>query len=107
MLQAVAAERPVLVPDRGLSAWRVRSFGLGAVYRDGDEEDLKRHFRDLRDAGPDSYRTALRDYVALFSREQVAAAVSRAVLGSGTGARLPQQALGRQRSGADAEAVAK
>jgi glycosyltransferase involved in cell wall biosynthesis len=93
MLQAVAAGRPVLVPDRGLSAWRVRSFGLGAVYRDGDDADLARRFRELCRVGPEPYREAAASYTALFGREQVAAAITRAVAVRGDGARLPQQAL--------------
>ena len=87
-LQALAAGRPVLVPDRGLSAWRVRSFGLGAVYRDGDGDDLRRRFHELLDKPADD-DGALAEYVQLFSREQVAAAVSRAIGGRGAGARLP------------------
>ena len=31
MLQALAAGRPVLVPDRGLMACRVRTFGFGTT----------------------------------------------------------------------------
>lgn len=101
MLQALAAGRPVLVPDRGLSAWRVHSFGLGAVYREGDGDDLRRRFRELHDE-PGRDGAGLAEYVQLFSREQVTAAVSRAVLGHGAGARLPAIELA---GGADAAAV--
>jgi glycosyltransferase involved in cell wall biosynthesis len=101
MLQALAAGRPVLMPDHGLSAWRVRSFGLGAVYREGDDDDLRRRFHELHDrSAPDG--AALAEYVGLFSREQVTAAVSRAVGGRGAGARLPAIELG---GGADAAAA--
>jgi hypothetical protein len=92
MLQALAAGRPVLVADRGLSAWRVRSFGLGAVFREGDADDLRRRFRELQGVGPSAYQTAIDEYVALFARDQVAAAVRFAVTGRDAGARLPQQA---------------
>lgn len=91
MLQAIAAGRPVLVPDRGLMAWRVRSFGLGAVYQVGDERDLRRRFHELNDIGLESYQAALHDFAEFFSRQQVAAAVTRAVLGYGVGAQLPDQ----------------
>jgi len=92
MLQALAAGRPVLVADRGLSAWRVRSFGLGAVFREGDADDLRRRFLELQGVGPSAYQTAIDEYVALFARDQVAAAVRFAVTGRDAGARLPQQA---------------
>lgn len=94
MLQAVAANRPVLVPDRGLMAFRVRSFGLGATYRDGDMGDMRRQFSELQDRGPDFYTRALKDYVGLFSQAQVADALLAAVTGKGCGARLPQEVLG-------------
>ncbi len=112
MLQAVAAGRPVLVPDRGLSAWRVRSFGLGVVYRDGDDADLARRFRELCRVGPEPYHAATGRYTALFSRDQVRAAIARAVAVRGEGARLPQQVLGigapgSAGSSATTEAVAR
>jgi len=95
MLQALAAGRPVLVPDRGLMAWRVRTFGLGDTYRDGDTHDLCRRFRALEAAGPETYVDALRAYMRSFSRAQLRAAIEAAVEGSGPGATLPQTALGR------------
>jgi glycosyltransferase involved in cell wall biosynthesis len=96
MLQAVAAGRPVLVPDRGLSAWRVRSFGLGEVYREDDEDDFRRCFRGLLERGPEVYQAALRAYPEFYSSRQVRAAVSRAVGCGGEGALLPRQPLGEQ-----------
>jgi hypothetical protein len=93
MLQALAAARPVLVPDRGLMAYRVRTFGLGRTYRDGDAGDLRRQFRTLLAHGPELYRRRLDAYLAFFTRTQVAAAVGAAVTGSGAGAQLPQFGL--------------
>ncbi len=93
MLQALAIHRPVLVPDRGLMAFRVRSFGLGATYRDGDASDLRRRFRELQQRGHSAYESASRQFTALFSRQQVAAALFAAVSGQGEGARLPQEVL--------------
>jgi glycosyltransferase involved in cell wall biosynthesis len=90
MLQALAAGRPVLVPDRGLMAYRVRTFGLGLTYRPGDETGLRRGFRDLQAREPGEWAPALRAFCAFFSPEQVAAAVAAAVTGRGAGARLPQ-----------------
>jgi glycosyltransferase involved in cell wall biosynthesis len=92
MLQALAAGRPVLVPDRGLMAYRLRTFGLGLTYRAGDDADLRARFRELQAQDPERWAPALRAYCAHFAPEQVAAAVSAAVTGCGTGARLPQDA---------------
>ena len=98
MLQAVAAGRPVLVPDRGLSAWRVRSFGLGEVYREDDEDDFRRRFRETRRARARGLpgRPARLPGALFVSASH--AAVSRAVGCGGEGAVLPQQPLGEQRA---------
>jgi glycosyltransferase involved in cell wall biosynthesis len=90
MLQALAAGRPVLVPDRGLMAYRVRGFGLGATYSDGDEADLRRRFRELEERGPESFAGALDRYMDYFARPQLVAALASAVTGEGDGARLPR-----------------
>jgi glycosyltransferase involved in cell wall biosynthesis len=90
MLQAVAAGRPVVVPDGGLMAFRVQSFGLGATYADGDLRQMRRCFDEMRAAGPAPYEQALTKFAALFSRRQVAAAVAAAVTGRGDGALLPR-----------------
>ena len=71
------------------------------MYREGDGDDLRRRFRELHDE-PGRDGAGLAEYVQLFSREQVTAAVSRAVLGHGAGARLPAIELA---GGADAAAV--
>jgi glycosyltransferase involved in cell wall biosynthesis len=42
VIQALELGKPVLVPDRGLLGHRVRSNGLGAVYRYEDIDDLAR-----------------------------------------------------------------
>ena len=48
MLQALMAGRPVLVPDQGLMAWRVRNFGLGLTYVPGDRRDMRYKFSCCR-----------------------------------------------------------
>jgi len=93
MLQALAAGRPVLVPDRGLMAYRARTFGLGVAFREGDAADLRRRFAGLQARGPGEYAARLDAYMGFFSRAQLAAAVRAAVSGAGPGARLPQEAL--------------
>jgi glycosyltransferase involved in cell wall biosynthesis len=95
MLQAVAAGRPVLVPDRGLMGWRVRAFGVGEVYEDGDWAALRRSFLRLCERGPQPYEAALAAYASCFTREQVERAIRRAVTGAGRAARLPQDLLAR------------
>ena len=90
MLQALAAGRPVIVPDRGLMAYRVRTFGLGATYTDGDEADLQRRFRELEERGPEPFVGTLARYMDYFARPQLVAALESAVTGEGDGARLPR-----------------
>lgn len=47
VIQALELGRPVLVPDRGLLGYRVRTNGLGSVYRYGDLGDLAEQARRL------------------------------------------------------------
>ena len=94
MLQALAAGRPVLVPDRGLMAYRVRTFGLGATFTDGDEADLRRRFRELEEHGSEPFAGALARYMDYFARPQLVAALESAVTGEGDGARLPRPPAG-------------
>lgn len=99
MLQALAAGRPVLVPDRGLMAWRVRRFGLGETFREDDYADMRRAFRRLQARGFEPYEAATRDFMACFRKEQVAAAIRAAVKG-GAGATLPQELVAATPGGA-------
>ncbi|HTX70913.1 MAG TPA: glycosyltransferase [Thermoleophilia bacterium] len=94
MLQALAAGRPVLVPDRGLMSCRVRGFGLGAAYADGDEGDLRRRFRELQHRGPEPFAAGLSTFMSYFERPQLVAALTSALTGEGEGARLPRPPAG-------------
>jgi glycosyltransferase involved in cell wall biosynthesis len=47
VIQAMELGKPVLVPDRGLLGYRVRTHGIGDVYRYGDVDDLKRKAEQL------------------------------------------------------------
>ncbi|MGZ5474314.1 MAG: glycosyltransferase, partial [Thermoanaerobaculia bacterium] len=47
VIQAMELGRPVLVPDRGLLGYRVRTHAIGDVYRYGDVNDLKRKAEQL------------------------------------------------------------
>jgi len=89
MLQALATGRPVLVPDRGLMAHRVGTFGLGATYRHGDDDDLARRYIEACAERPGQATARIAAFMTWFSYEQLAAAVSGAVVG-GPGARLPE-----------------
>lgn len=79
MLQALAAGRPVLVPDEGLMARRVRGSGLGRTYRPGDWDDLRRNCRELFLEGPARYGAGIEAFIAGFSRAQTQAAVRHAM----------------------------
>ena len=64
MLQALAAGRPVLVPDRGLMAHRVRTHSLGRTYRHEDWDDLQRQYRLLRRAGDEAgFTTSIESFM--------------------------------------------
>ena len=88
MLQALAAGRPVLVPDEGLMARRVQGFGLGRTYRPGDWDDLRRNCRALFLEGRARYGPGIDAFIAGFSRSQTEAAVRHA-MGYGAGPASP------------------
>ena len=100
MLQALAAGRPVLVPDQGLMADRVRAHGLGRTYRAGDWDDLLRQDRALRAEGPRGYVANIEPFMSAFSRGQVESAVRHAMGYGSETAPLPAPTLGHGRRGA-------
>lgn len=79
MLQALEAGRPVLVPERGLMAWRTRTFGLGRTYAEGSYEDLRRETLRLTSEPPAAYARRMERFMGFFGRERVAAAVRHAL----------------------------
>ena len=79
MLQALDAGRPVLVPDKGLMAWRTRTFGLGRTYAEGSYDDLRREAGRLLSEKPAAYAPQLESFMSLFGRERVASAVRHAL----------------------------
>jgi glycosyltransferase involved in cell wall biosynthesis len=97
MLQALAAGRPVLVPDHGLMAFRATRFGVGTTFRDGDYPALRAGFRAAAARDPEAGAARLSAFVRCFSPEQLEAAVLAAVNGAGPGAELPQQVLPAER----------
>jgi len=93
MLQAAAAGRPVLVPDRGLMAWRTRRFGLGETFADGDLAGMRRGFRSLLEVAQSGAGSSGVAYGRCFSPRDVHASLRLAVTGKGPGAPLPQDHL--------------
>jgi glycosyltransferase involved in cell wall biosynthesis len=79
MLQALRAGRPVLVPDDGLMAHRVRRHGLGAVFRAEDRQDLPRQHAALLRSRVEDFRRPIGRFLEYFSDEQIVAAVRNAL----------------------------
>ncbi len=79
MLQALMAGRPVLVPDQGLMAWRVRSFGLGLTYAPGNWRDLRHKFFLLQTVPSEVFAEPIRRFLAYFGRVQFEAAMDYAL----------------------------
>lgn len=96
MLQALDAARPVLVPERGLMAWRTRTFGLGRTYAEGSYEDLRRETLRLMSGQPAAYASRIERFMGFFGRERVAAAVRHALGLGGPPAPTPYDAAARQ-----------
>jgi glycosyltransferase involved in cell wall biosynthesis len=98
MLQALAAGRPVLVPDQGLMAQRVRTHGLGRTYRHEDWDDLQRGFRLLEQEGRGGYVDAIEAFMSFFSPAQTENAVRHA-MGYGLGPASAPTAWSKHESG--------
>ena len=79
MLQALMAGRPVLVPDQGLMAWRVRNFGLGLTYAPGDWRDMRYKFFLLQTTPSEVFADRIRRFLAFFGRVQFEAAMDYAL----------------------------
>jgi glycosyltransferase involved in cell wall biosynthesis len=89
MLQALRAGRPVLVPDSGLMAHRVRLHRLGAVYRAGDWEDMRRQNAILSRVNADEFRNPIERFLKYFSEDQIVSAIGGALGLAGAGALRP------------------
>jgi hypothetical protein len=79
MLQALMAGRPVLVPDQGLMAWRVRNFGLGLTYAPGDWRDMRYKFLLLQSTPSEVFADRIGRFLAYFGRAQLEAAMDHAL----------------------------
>jgi hypothetical protein len=104
MLQALDAGRPVLVPDRGLMAWRTATFGLGRTFPERSFSGLIDSFDVLRRDEKASYARRIEGFMRRFTKEQVEAALGHAF---GSGGRLvppPAAPADRVAAGDDAAA---
>jgi hypothetical protein len=79
MLQSLMAGRPVLVPDQGLMAWRVRNFGLGLTYAPGNWRDMRYKFFLLQTTPSEVFAEPIRRFLAYFGRVQFEAAMDYAL----------------------------
>ncbi len=79
MLQALSAGRPVLVPDQGLMAWRVRNFGLGLTYAPGDRRDMRYKFLLLQSTPPEVFADSIERFLAFFGGVQFEEAMDYAM----------------------------
>jgi glycosyltransferase involved in cell wall biosynthesis len=79
MLQAIMAGRPVLVPDEGLMASRVRNFGLGLTYAPGDGRDMRNKFSLLQNMPLEAFAPGMARFLAFFSEVQFHAAMDWAM----------------------------
>jgi glycosyltransferase involved in cell wall biosynthesis len=89
MLQALMAGRPVLVPDQGLMACRVRSFGLGLTFVPGDYRDMRHKFTVLQNTSPEVFAGPIAHFLQYFTKSQFEAAMDAALGLSQNGARVP------------------
>ena len=94
MLQALSAGRPVLVPDVGLMAHRVKRHGLGLTYAPNDWADLRDKFKQLLQKPAAESEDRIRLFMSYFSLQQIHAALSFALGDSEHGAVLPGYEIG-------------
>lgn len=79
MLQALNAGRPVLVPNVGLMAQRVRQHGLGLTYRHGAYDDLVRRWRDLNSTDPAHWARHIAAFLRRFTDQERDDTICRAL----------------------------
>jgi hypothetical protein len=89
MLQALAAGRPVLVPETGLMGWRTRTQRLGRTYPVDREDLLVEEYERLVATGPAAFAGDIESFLTYFAEERVRAAVLRAVAGAGAAPPTP------------------
>lgn len=71
MLQALAAGKPVLVPNTGLLGERVRKNKIGMTYRYADLADLYQQWQVFKKIPPASYTASIKTYMRQFQRDRI------------------------------------
>jgi glycosyltransferase involved in cell wall biosynthesis len=89
MLQALMAGRPVLVADRGLMGWRVRTSDVGLTYAPDDWRDMREKFLALEAMPSGAFADRIARFLEYFSKEQFEAAMDAAIGLGSAGPRLP------------------
>jgi glycosyltransferase involved in cell wall biosynthesis len=89
MLQALMAGRPVLVADRGLMGWRVRTAKVGLTYASDDWRDMREKFMALEAMPSGAFTDRIARFLEYFSKEQFEAAMDVAIGLGERGPRLP------------------
>jgi glycosyltransferase involved in cell wall biosynthesis len=82
MIQALELGKPVLVPDRGLIGHRVRTQGLGGVYRYEDLADLRQQAESLWHSDLSRFTAPARAFWQKFSDEAIRAFFAQRLLAS-------------------------
>jgi glycosyltransferase involved in cell wall biosynthesis len=80
-LQALAAGKPVLVPDRGVLSYRTVRHQIGRVYHPGRFADLQTQWGRLRAEPEDAYSARIATFMENFSRERLMDALVGALRG--------------------------
>jgi len=80
MLLALNYGKPVLVPDIGLMAKRVKDNSLGMVYRHESYEDLRNKFIELKNQPIDQYRPTIQKFMTRFTNEQILGVIEQLIL---------------------------
>ena len=81
VIQAAELGKPVLVPDRGLLGYRVRTSGIGGVYKYADLDDLARQAQELWSSDLTRFAAAARAFWERFSDAAIRGFFIRRLLG--------------------------
>ena len=93
MLYAISFGRPVLVPDEGLMARRVRDHALGMTYCPDDFDSLRSQFRAFQRMPAAAFRDTTEKFGEAFAEEKIVAALQQALSGQGIPVAMPDKQL--------------
>jgi hypothetical protein len=94
VIQALELGKPVLVPDRGLLAHRVRTNTLGDVYAYGDLNDLSRKAEILWRSDLSRFAAPARSFWRYFSDDSIRKFLTERILGASTHPSKTRNVLG-------------